>query len=193
MCRRLPPGTFGVSPDHRTRRVSRPLFRGYEEVGNLRDPANDRWETDYGRQGKKTDDRGRKKKNDGGGNRYKGQMSGPGEVSGIPRGKSPEQRRFRGNLRWTLKTVEKRGPCHSVSAPKNQKGRKVISLQRLSTFGPHFFGLGGKKRVRGGKPELRSDPGSSSPPISRASRVLNLPISRFPGDSPASGPTVRQM
>ena len=38
-----PPGTFGVSPDHPTRRVSRPLFWGHEEVGKLREPAKDRW------------------------------------------------------------------------------------------------------------------------------------------------------
>ena len=48
-----PPGSFGAFPDRRTRRVSRPRFRGDEEVGNLRDPAKNRWEKDYRRRGKK--------------------------------------------------------------------------------------------------------------------------------------------
>ena len=38
-----PPGTFGVFSERRTRRVSRPLFRGDEEVGKLGDPAKGIW------------------------------------------------------------------------------------------------------------------------------------------------------
>ena len=51
--RGLPPGTFGVFSDRRTRRVLRPLFRGDEEFGKLKDPAKDRGEKDCRRQGKK--------------------------------------------------------------------------------------------------------------------------------------------
>ena len=54
---------------------------------------------DFNKKRKEEDDGGRKKKIDGGENRYKGQMLGLGEVSGISRGKSPEQGRSRGNLR----------------------------------------------------------------------------------------------
>ena len=72
------PRTFGVVSDRRTRRVPRPLFRGDEEVGKLRDPAKDREKKDNGRRGKKTTEARGKKKDDGGrkkkineqGNRY---------------------------------------------------------------------------------------------------------------------------
>ena len=77
--------------------------------------------------------------------------------------------------------------------PKHQMGRDVIAFEDLSTFGPRFLGLGGKKRVRGGKPDLRPDPGPTSLLISRASHVLNLLISRPPGDSSTSGPNIRQL
>ena len=77
--------------------------------------------------------------------------------------------------------------------PKHQMGRDVIAFEDLSTFGPRFLGLGGKERIRGGKPELHSDPGPSSLPISRTSHVPSLPISRPPGDSSASGPNICHM
>ena len=83
------------------------MFRGDEGVGESGDLAKDRWEKDNGRRGKKMteergkkeDDGGRKKEIVGEENRYEGQMSGPGEFSGISREESPEQRRFRGNFR----------------------------------------------------------------------------------------------
>ena len=97
-----------------------------------------------------------------------------------------------GNLRWTLKTAEM-GALRPSFGPKNQRGRDVIAFENLITFGPRLLGLGGKKTVRGGKPELRPDPGPTSFPMSRASHVLNPPISRPPGDASASGPNVGHM
>ena len=101
------PGTFGVFSDRRTRRVPWSAYRGDEEVGKLRDPARDRGGKDYGRQGKKIsrkrgkrkDDGWRKKKIDGRENRYRGQMLGLGKSPEFPGGESPEQGRFRGDVR----------------------------------------------------------------------------------------------
>ena len=86
------------------------------------------------------------------------------------------------------------GFCEPVSAPKYQMGRNEIACDDLRTSGPHLFWTRRKKKgVRGGKPERRPDPGPSSLPISRFSRLLNLPFPRSPGDPPASGPNICHM
>ena len=68
----FPPGTFGVSSSHRTRRVPRPLFRGDVEVGKSGDLAKGGGGKDTGRRWKMTEERG-KKEDDG---RRKKQIDG---------------------------------------------------------------------------------------------------------------------
>ena len=57
----------------------------------------------------------------------------------VPGRESPEQARFRGNSALNLSNRGKWGPFDPVTAPKYQKGRRIIAFEDLSTFGPHFF------------------------------------------------------
>ena len=111
----------------------------------------------------------------------------------VPGGEVSGTNKIPGEPSLNYKNRGKEGALPLSFGPKNQKGRDVIAFENLGTPGPRFPGPGGKKRVRGGKPELSPDPGRSCPPIPRTPRVLNLPISRPPGDSSTSGPNIRQM
>ena len=98
-------------------------------------------------------------------------------------------RKIPGEPSLGLKNRGRKGPCHSVSAPKYQKGRNVIAFEDLSTSGPRFPGLGGKKgSVAANRNLARTpDPRVSQAPDLHVSSICQIPGS--PGIPPPAALT----
>ena len=105
----------------------------------------------------------------------------------VPGGGFLTQRRSRRKPSLNLKNRGKWGPCHPVTAPMYQRGRDIIAVEDLSTFGPHFLDLAVKKESVA---ESRDFARTPDPRVPQSPELHVSPICHIPGSPGIPPPAV---